>query len=592
MSQPANQSDQISAFSGYFVDNAKEAQAQKQLWTSQAKAIRVPLIIFSILIVCASYLDYVQYQFESHFFVFLSLRLLLAGLAGSIYWQSTKTNKPRHFNALVGVFQFYILCFFFAIFYDRWFLNPLPSISETFYTVLFISYPLLACYVFPTRLWVSLWHSLLAVMMYIFIIDIIPETKLEYHITELITCLFFVYYSYHLMRTRHRDQRQLLLYEAQQQSALSLAIKASQDKSRFIAATSHDLRQPLHSLNIYNELLMQQLKGTPSVSLLEKSRLAIDSLSQYFESLIDISRLDAGNALSQKVHFQLQDVLKSVVDEQQALAKKNQIQLVLVNTSFIAYSDPNLVKKVLEQLVKNALIHSRSKKVLIGVRHHGDKGQVQVLDQGKGIPVDQIDTIFDEFKQINNPERNRNKGLGLGLALAKKLSNLLTLNLTVTSKPEHSCVFSFELTKGDANKRVPLQGSEGENLEQTNQAVLLIDDDEMVLEAMTAMLESWGYHVLQAANSNQAMTLAKQQTVQLVITDYNLPGAYNGPALLSKLNQQYQATLPAIILTGDISLTPCHSIQQHGYLLLHKPVKGAQLRMAMRKLCPPLRQQT
>ncbi|WP_434340282.1 ATP-binding response regulator [Motilimonas cestriensis] len=588
MSPQPNKRDRICPFSGYFADEAKEAQAQQQLWPSQAQTIRVPLIIFSVLIVCASYLDYVQYQFEPHYFVFLSLRLLLAGLAGSIYWQSTKASKPRHFNALVGVFQLYILCFFFAIFYDRWFLNPLPSISETFYTVLFISYPLLACYVFPSRLWISLWHSLLAVLMYIFIINMIPETRLEHHITELVTCLFFVYYSYHLMRTRHRDQRQLLLYEAQQQNALSLAIKVSQDKSRFIAATSHDLRQPLHSLNIYNELLTQQLKATPSINLLEKSRLAIDSLSQYFEALIDISRLDAGNTPSEKVHFQLQSVLKSVVDELQALAQKNQVKLALVNTHFIAYSDPILVRKVLEQLVKNALIHSRSDKVLIGIRRQNGKGLVQVWDQGQGIPADQTDNIFDEFKQLDNPERNRNKGLGLGLALAKKVSNLLALNLTVTSTPNHCCVFSFELPKGDASKQILLQRDEGEKTEQANQAVLLVDDDEMVLEAMTAMLDSWGYQVFQAANGNQAMALAIEHTVQLVITDYNLPGGYNGPTLLNKLNQQYQTTLPAIILTGDINLTPCHSTQQYGYLLLHKPVKGAQLRMAIRKLCPSL----
>ena len=583
-------SDKISALTGYFVDRQKEAEAQTQLWPAQTAVLRIPLLIFSILILSASYLDYQHYDFDSHFLTFLSLRILLAGLAASIYLQTTKPSKPRHFDALVGIFQFYILCFFFAIFYDRWFLNPLPSISETFYTVLFISYPMLACYVFPSRLWISLWHSVLAILMYAFIINLIPETELEYHLTELITCVFFVYYSYHLMRTRHRDQRQLLLYEAQQQRTLALAIKASQDKSRFIAATSHDLRQPLHSLSIYNELLTQQLAQSPSLGLLKKSRLAIDSLSQYFESLIDISRLDAGNTHSTQLHFSLQSVLSAVVTEHQALAKQHNVRIVLVKTRFIAYSDPTLVKKVLEQLVCNAILHSQTNKVLIGVRRQGKAAVVQVWDQGKGIPKDQIDTIFDEFKQLDNPERNRNKGLGLGLALAIKISHLLQLQLTAESRVGQFSLFHFTLPAGNKDQLAPLINQENDLGEQAGQAVLVVDDDEMVLEAMATMLESWHYQVIQATDAESAITQSKQQAIQLVISDYNLPGEHNGPALLEQLRQGRSNTLPAIILTGDISLPACHSVEPHGYLLLHKPIKGAQLRMAIRKLCPALGQ--
>lgn len=574
----------INGFTGYFNDSQQEALAQQALWPNQARALRIPLIIFSLLIVGAAYLDYSHYQLSLHFWVLFGLRLILAALAGCIYKKSLRRQKPRHFEILIGGLQFYILCFFFVLFYDRWFLSGLTDVSETFYTVLFISYPLLACYVFPSRLWISLLHSLAAFAIYVSILILLPETQLRYHVTELITCAFFVYYAYHLMKSRHQDQRQVLLYQQRQQQSIAQALKASQDKSRFIAATSHDLRQPLHSLGIYNELLKQQQTTPCAHELLEKSSRAIDSLSQYFEALIDISRLDSGTIKPTCTHFQLSHLLQQITEELRPLAQKHHIQLKLIPTEQVVYSDPKYLGKIIEQLIKNALIHSKATKVSIGVRRRLGRLELQIWDNGLGIPQDKSETIFDEFSQLANPERNRNKGLGLGLALAKKISNLLKLKLSLISQPNKFTVFSLQLQYGE--KRQIIQANRKPKLEQntSQQSILLLDDDDMVLEAMTSMLQSWQYQVFSTTSPEQAIELVKIHNIDAVISDYNLPGSYNGPELLGQFNQLKGAQLPAIILTGDINIPIQHSSDITGYLLLHKPIKGAQLRMALNKI--------
>ncbi|MFO6423086.1 hybrid sensor histidine kinase/response regulator [Motilimonas sp. KMU-193] len=574
----------INNFTGYFNDRQQEIHAQQALWPSQARALRIPLIIFSLLIVGAGYLDFIHYQLSLHFWAIFSLRLLLAALAGCIYKHSFQRQKPPRFDLLMGIFQFYILCFFFALFYDRWFLSGLTNVSETFYTVLFISYPLLACYVFPSRLWTSLLHSIAAFIIYVAILIMLPETQLRYHVTELITGEFFVYYAYHLMRSRHQDQRQVLLSQQRQQQSLAQAVKASQDKSRFIAATSHDLRQPLHSLGIYNELLKQQHPTPYADELLTKSSRAIDSLSQYFEALIDISRLDSGTLKPTCYHFQLAPLLIKIAADLRPLALQHNITLKVIPSAQVVYSDPSYLGKVIEQVLKNALIHSKATKVIMGARRRKGRLELQIWDNGQGIPQDKSETIFDEFSQLANPERNRNKGLGLGLALAKKISNLLKLQLTLVSRPNHFTVFSLQLQYGDKQQLINTKPKPKYEQTSPQHSILLVDDDEMVLEAMISMLESWQYQVVASTSPEQAIELVKTNKVDAIISDYNLPGQYNGPQLLTLFNQLKGAPLPAIILTGDINIPVRHSDEETGYLLLHKPVKGAQLRMALNKL--------
>ncbi|MCE2572769.1 ATP-binding response regulator [Motilimonas eburnea] len=582
----------MNPFTGYFNNRQQETLAEQALWPSQSGALRIPLIIFSLIIVGAGYLDYVHYQLSLHFWSLLGLRLLLAALAACIYKQSYQRNKPKHFDSLMGIFQFYILCFFFALFYDRWFLSGLPSVSETFYTVLFISYPLLACYVFPSRLWTSLLLSMAAFAIYVTILIMLPETQLHYHVTELITCGFFVYYAYHLMKSRHQDLRQVWLYQQHQQQSLAQAVKASQDKSRFIAATSHDLRQPLHSLGIYNELLKQQHPSPYANELLLKSGRAIDSLSQYFEALIDISRLDSGTLKPTCYHFELAPLLAKVAEDLAPLALKQQITLKVITTKQIVFSDPNYLGKVVEQLVKNALLHSKANKVILGVRRRADRLELQVWDNGQGIPADKSETIFDEFSQLANPERNRNKGLGLGLALAKKISNLLKLKLTLDSEPARYTVFRLQLQYGDKGQLTQAGAHAKCDQVANSQCILLVDDDEMVLEAMISMLESWQYQVISSSSPEGAIQLMRAHQVDAIISDYNLPGSYNGPSLLTTCNQVKGSQIPAIILTGDINIPVQHNHDETGYILLHKPVKGAQLRIALNKIVNKYTQST
>lgn len=577
----------LNPVTGCFKDPAREQQALNQLWPQERHSFRLPLLIYVLLVLSGGMLDYGWYQFSAHFWGFFSLRIVMALLALWLFLGTRHTDRPAHFDSLITLFQSYILLFYFAIFYDRWFLNTHHIISESFFTVLFISYPLMCCFVFPSKVRASCLNSAFALVTYIFILSMLPEVNLRNKMTELLAFFFFIYYAYNLMRSKNKNKRALLMYEEKQNEAILLAQKESQDKSRFIAATSHDLRQPLHSLSIYNDLLAQQINDSDTKEVVTKSRQAIDSLKDYFDSLIDISRLDAGTTQLQMEHIALQEVITQQIDELQSSFPKVTIRNVATNA--IVYSDKLLLQKCVHQLLKNALVHGVRpqgiQKILIGCRRVKQGVKLQVLDQGAGIANHQLDNIFDEFSQLKNPERNRNKGLGLGLALVKKGCHALSLPLDVNSQEGQGTSFAITLPLGNASQISTNRVEQFEPIPASGKSqILLLDDDVMILDAMAEMLQSWDYQVFKAENAEQAITLAKQLTPDMIISDYNLPGTSNGPETLAQINQLYGTRVPAIILTGDINIPTNHSLEPNGYLVLHKPIKGAQLRMALKKL--------
>ncbi|RJG47868.1 ATP-binding response regulator [Motilimonas pumila] len=580
-------SSMLNPVTGCFKDPKREQQALNQLWPQERYAFRLPILIYSLLILSGGVLDYGWYQLSAHFWGFFSLRFIMVLLALWLFLGTRQAVRPANYDSLITLFQSYILLFYFAIFYDRWFLNTHHVISESFFTVLFISYPLMCCFVFPSKVRASCLNSAFSLVTYVFILSLLPEVNLRNKMTEFLAFFFFIYYAYNLMRSKNKNKRALLMYEEKQNEAILLAQKESQDKSRFIAATSHDLRQPLHSLSIYNDLLAQQTHTSEAKAVITKSRQAIDSLKDYFDSLIDISRLDAGTTSTHVEHFALQEVIQQQIDE---LAPSfPHITVRNIPTRAVVYSDKLILSKCIQQLLKNALLHGTGQqgvqKVLIGVRLSVSEIKLQVLDQGVGIAADQLDSIFDEFSQLNNPERNRNKGLGLGLALVKKSCQALSLPLHVDSKENQGTCFSVTLPRGDYHQISVANVQSIEPEVASDQAqILLLDDDIMILDAMAEMLESWDYRVYKAENAEQALSVAKKITPDMIISDYNLPGRSNGPETLAQINQLYGAPVPAIILTGDINIPVNHSLEPNGYLVLHKPIKGAQLRVAMKKI--------
>ncbi len=585
MKGSTEQRDLLSNFSGTFKDQDLEQRSLESLWPEYAKAIRTPLIILSLFLLIGGYLDYFWYQFTPHFFAFFGLRFSVVCVGLFAAYLTLKPERPKYFFALLGTVQLYILSFYFGIFYDRMYLNENNITSETFFTVLFVTFPLVACYVIPSKVWMSLSNSLLALVAYLGIIVINPDIELQYRITELLCFLFSIYYSYNLQKGINKDKRLRYLYEVKQKEAVAMARKESQDKSRFIASTSHDLRQPLHSLTLYADLLADKLADSPHQELVNKARHSINSLHGLLGALLDVSKLDAGTVEFNQSHFSLSNLLHKLVQTHQELAAQKGLKLKWVNNSAVIHSDAVMLERVFGNLLSNAIQHVASGTILLGARKKGDAIEIQVWDQGPGIPEQELSNIFDEFKQLENPERNRNKGLGLGLAIVRRICEKLNLKLNVNSWLGKGTVFSVTVPLGKPEKVVLVtKPKENTNWDMSNARVLVIDDDQMILEAMSNLLESWGCEVIVAENCDEAVSKARQSHPHLIISDYRLPGHQNGGEVIQRINEQFDVPRPAVILTGDTSPERVISAQASGHLLLHKPVKAAQLRMALRKL--------
>jgi two-component system, sensor histidine kinase len=247
------------------------------------------------------------------------------------------------------------------------------------------------------------------------------------------------------------------------------------------------------------------------------------------------------------------------------------------DTSLAAHSDPALVELIVRNLVTNAVRYTQRGGVLVAVRRRGDQVALEVWDTGVGIPADQLQHIFREFHQLGNSERDRQKGLGLGLAIAKGLANELSHVLTVRSVVGRgSC---FRLTMPVAKDVVAFDAYPGHmsHLQPLKLRVLVIDDDDLVQEAMKRLLETWDCQCHAVESAQEAMSQDWQQPPQLILSDYRLRNQTTGADAIAALQLHWQTPIPAILLTGDTAKERLREAASSGITLLHKPVSPAQL---------------
>ena len=356
---------------------------------------------------------------------------------------------------------------------------------------------------------------------------------------------------------------------------------ASETKSRFLAAASHDLRQPLHALNLYLDLLSNEPNRDKREEFLERSREAGDALTGLLDALLDISRLDSDRIQVNVRVFPIQPLLDSLHREHVLQARQQGIELRLGRCRLQAESDPLLLERILRNLLSNALRYTHEGKILLGCRPHGDRVRVFVADTGIGIPPMELERIFDEFHQLHNPERDRSKGLGLGLAIVRRLAERLDADLRVRSVPGKGSVFSLDLPRGpespalDSSTPAMPDGAPGHAWR-----ILLIDDETPVLEATSHLLRRWGHEVVAVETPQEAVACLKedQPLPDLVLCDYRLREGKNGLDALLEMRAMLDRPLPAAILSGDTSPEIRERIQRHRIPLLPKPAAPARLR--------------
>jgi PAS domain S-box-containing protein len=360
-------------------------------------------------------------------------------------------------------------------------------------------------------------------------------------------------------------------------AAKAEAERANLAKSKFLAAASHDLRQPLQSLVLFLGLLQRQRHSPASTRLLGNMEQALDALGLLLHSLLDISRLDAGLIAAQPTTIELRPLLERLAAEYGPRARAKRLRLRVVRSDALVRSDPVLLERILRNLLENGLRYTERGGLLLGCRRRGDRLRLELVDSGIGIAANKLEEIFEEFYQVGNPERDRTKGLGLGLAVVRRLARLLGHELEVRSAPGRGSSFAV---------MVPLAAAGGPALPQPNPAgedrtgtVLVVEDEPLVRTGLEAMLQDWGHTVLTAGSVEETVAVLEQGTVpDALITDYRLQAGRTGLDVVRVVHERLGRPIPVTIITGDTAAERMVEAKRAGFRLLHKPVGPAELR--------------
>ena len=358
-------------------------------------------------------------------------------------------------------------------------------------------------------------------------------------------------------------------------------------KSRFLAAASHDLRQPLQTLALLQGLLANAVVGDKAVGLVKRQDETLGVMSEMLDTLLDLNQIEAGVVKAEIRNCRIGSLLDGLCDEFTDLAKAKGLSLSVVPCSAMIRTDPKLLEQMLRNLVANALKYTDRGRVLLGCRRHGDALQIEVWDTGIGIPVGELQAVFNEYHQIGNEARERERGLGLGLSIVQRLADLVGHRVTVRSKPGKGSAFIIEVPRVDdavlprpseppaaievAGIAVPSDGR------QTGH-ILVVEDDPDVRDLLRQLLQDDGYQVELAHTGQGALDKVAGGSVcpDLVMADYNLPGGMTGLQVAVRLRESLP-DIPVIILTGDISTGVLEDVTHHGLMRLTKPVKPSEL---------------
>ncbi len=357
-------------------------------------------------------------------------------------------------------------------------------------------------------------------------------------------------------------------------------------KSRFLAAASHDLRQPVHALSLFTAALQRAEMGDKARAIVGHIEGSVAALDELFGALLNISELDADIVANHPQGFRVQALLERLVREYAPEATGKGLGLRLQKTSLGVEADPVLLERVLRNLISNAVRHTGRGRVLVGCRRVGAAVRIEVWDTGPGIPDELRERIFEEFFQHGNPERDRSKGLGLGLAIVRRLVTIMGVPLDLRSVTGRFSCFSVTLPSTARVAALPVPRLPWRMTRNDSQLILVIDDEAAIQLAMRTLLGSWGYDVM-AAGSEAEMrsTLAEcRQRPALLICDYRLRGGEDGIAVIRRLQEEYNDDLPALLITGDTAPERLIEAKASGLQLLHKPVTEGALRDAMARL--------
>ncbi len=385
--------------------------------------------------------------------------------------------------------------------------------------------------------------------------------------------------EFNKMATRLQESYATLEHKVEERTRqLELANLA---KSRFLAAASHDLRQPLHALGLFVAQLHGRVRANERRRIVARIDAALSAMNELFNALLDISKLDAGVLSPSITEFPVAKLLDRVDTTFTEAAQEKGLSLRFISSSAWVRSDFILLERIVFNLVSNAVRYTSSGGVVVGCRKRGVNLRIEVWDTGSGVPQDQQQNIFGEFYRLGAPGGDGGSGLGLGLAIVDRLCRLLDHSVLLTSILGKGSCFSVALPRVAARPEIAETPAPAHPLEDASdrKLVVVIDDDPLVLEGMGGLFRSWGYQLVAGTDDEALAGVADlDRPPDLIVSDYHLSGGKTGIEVIEGLRRTLSADIPAFLVSGDTSPELLRQARATGYHLLHKPVDPMTLR--------------
>ncbi len=365
-----------------------------------------------------------------------------------------------------------------------------------------------------------------------------------------------------------------------------IAEQANLAKTQFLAAASHDLRQPMHALGAFVAALARTRLTTQGRRLAGQMAETVEAMGGLFGSLLDLSQLDAGMVVPERQAFAIGPLLTRLGREQAAALGDGAVTLKVAACRAVVETDPVLLERMLRNLISNAARHTPAGRILVGCRRQGGRLSLQVWDTGPGIAAAHQEQVFQEYYQLGNPERDRARGLGLGLAITRRLSILLDCPVGLRSEVGRGSMFSIAVPLAAGAARLPRAAPEAAEPPPPRQGlVFVVDDERLVQQGMAEILTAWGYEVVAAGSTEELMARAEPgRRPSLLICDWRLRGEETALGAIARVRAAWNADIPALLITGDTAPDRLRAAHDTGLLLLHKPVPPSQLRAALGNL--------
>jgi two-component system, sensor histidine kinase len=360
------------------------------------------------------------------------------------------------------------------------------------------------------------------------------------------------------------------------------AEEANLSKTRFLAAASHDLLQPLNAARLFVTALAERPLAEKEADFVAHIDRALGSVEGLLGSLLDISKLDAGAVTAATTDFVIGDLLQQLAEEHQPAARRQGIVLRVVPSSKVVRSDLALLGRVLRNFLANAIRYAGPGRVLLGCRRRGAFVRIETIDTGPGIPEGSVGEIFEEFRQLHRDrDRDQGKSFGLGLAIVKRIGRVLDHPIGVRSMVGKGSAFWVDVPVGVLPQALPRRAATPPAVDTLSSAlVAIIDDEEAILAGMRELLHGWGCTPVVAVDGRSVvLDLARAERMpDIVIADYHLDGGATGVDAVEEIREVYGHHVPGLIITADRSPKVMDIVRRHGFHLLRKPVKPAKLR--------------